>query len=330
MGLEYYYIIIVLIGVYTSYIDYKFGLIKNKIILIGIFLSILFTFLSFFNDIININYVIKYLINGLIGLMVGFFLFYENIWSAGDGKLFFLYTILIPLNSYIITNYPFFPSFALLINIFVPSAIYMIISLLVNLKQINFSHKIKNMILKDLGYTILGLFVLSYILTLILNQLNINSILISNMSTIILFSYLRRKIPKNRVSIMILSVVAILRLIIDKNVFDPTYLYNFLFIIFIYKIVISFLLVNISGALTKKISIDKLQSNDILGEVITIGKKMFKKGYMINITDVILLKKHKKHIIISEKIPFAHLMFFGTLLTIIFKGNILIYLNNIF
>ena len=58
MGLEYYYIIIVLIGVYTSYIDYKFGLIKNKIILIGIFLSILFTFLSFFNDIININYII--------------------------------------------------------------------------------------------------------------------------------------------------------------------------------------------------------------------------------------------------------------------------------
>jgi len=48
------------------------------------------------------------------------------VWSAGDAKLFFVFSLLIPISYYSKSYLPVFPSFALLVNIFIPILLFLI------------------------------------------------------------------------------------------------------------------------------------------------------------------------------------------------------------
>jgi hypothetical protein len=131
--------LIFLIGIIVAYEDFKEGKIKNKWILLGFLcgISIYSTFfllkiLEFyfhisFSEIFlpSFSYFLRTLINAVLSFAIGYLLWYLDIWAAGDAKLFFLFSFLLPLKYYWKTALPFFPSFVLLINTFVPLLIFL-------------------------------------------------------------------------------------------------------------------------------------------------------------------------------------------------------------
>ena len=62
---------------------------------------------------------------------MGFLLWRFRLWSAGDTKLFTLYALLVPLDFYSKSFVFYFPSFNLLINLFIPLLLVLILNALV-------------------------------------------------------------------------------------------------------------------------------------------------------------------------------------------------------
>ncbi len=141
------------IGLITSYEDIKFGKVKNKWILLGLIwgLAVIIFFLIwyfiaspvtrfyYFNIIdlpdnspapvftVSLIYLYRVVLNAFIALIIGFLMWRFNAWAAGDAKLFIIYSLLLPLKYYWKSCLPYFPSFALLINIFIPIFLYLLI-----------------------------------------------------------------------------------------------------------------------------------------------------------------------------------------------------------
>jgi Flp pilus assembly protein protease CpaA len=132
---------IFLIGLITSYQDFRYGKIKNKWIILGLAwgLGIYLFFLIWglaIEPIISFSYIFNVFVNGFIALIVGYLLWYFNFWSAGDAKLFALFAFLLPLEYYWRTVLPYFPSFVLLINIFIPVLVFYLIKYFVPLVKL--------------------------------------------------------------------------------------------------------------------------------------------------------------------------------------------------
>ncbi|MDD3032350.1 MAG: hypothetical protein PHF88_00045 [Candidatus Pacebacteria bacterium] len=91
------------------------------------------------------------LINFSISVFVSYALWFFNCWSAGDAKLFSLLCFLLPLSFYENTNYLFFPSFNILINLFIPVIFFLSFLSTINMfKKNNFN--IKSFINLLVGY----------------------------------------------------------------------------------------------------------------------------------------------------------------------------------
>ncbi len=149
---------IIIIGILCVFTDLKSRKIYNKVILFG-FLYGLTAFLFFiFND-YNEEYIIKALVNFIISISVSYALWFYNCWSAGDAKLFSLFCFLLPLSFYEKANYPFFPSFNILINLFIPVIVlFLFLSLIGFLKEKN-----KKKVIKVLIDRIIGFFKFSFV-----------------------------------------------------------------------------------------------------------------------------------------------------------------------
>jgi len=126
---------IFLLGVVTSFEDIKYGKIKNKWLTYGFlwglgFFALILTWsllVTIFNKfgfevsipIVKLSYLRDVFINSVIAFGVGFLMWHWSVWSAGDAKLFAVFAFLLPLKFYSHTYLSYFPSFALLLNIFV-------------------------------------------------------------------------------------------------------------------------------------------------------------------------------------------------------------------
>ena len=160
--------VLIFIVLITSYQDLKYGKIKNKWIVLGLaygFLVILFflvwdlaaspvsrfywlkikqvaegSAMPVFT--VSFTYLKALLINFLVSVLVGFLMWRFKAWSAGDAKLFFVFSLLLPLKYYSKTYLPLFPAFALLTNIFVPVFAFFAIKALIFCSQ-TFFKKIK-------------------------------------------------------------------------------------------------------------------------------------------------------------------------------------------
>jgi Flp pilus assembly protein protease CpaA len=113
------------IGLICSYTDIKYGKIFNKWISLGfLYVLLLYLFLFSYNfsagDEENIRYLLRLSANGFTALLGGYVLWHFKLWSAGDAKLFAVYSFLIPLSFYSKSHIILFPSFNLLINLFIP------------------------------------------------------------------------------------------------------------------------------------------------------------------------------------------------------------------
>ena len=130
------------IGAIASYQDFYCGKIKNKWIILGLVwgggvFAVFTTWnlaANFLLDIWRIQlpvilwaYILKVLLNALIALAAGYFLWYFDVWAAGDAKLFFIFALLLPLKYYWRSALPYFPSAVLLINTFIPIIIFLVL-----------------------------------------------------------------------------------------------------------------------------------------------------------------------------------------------------------
>lgn len=116
--------LILVIGGVSSYTDAKWARVSNKLILWGAgggavgYVAVILTGVITKENVVSNPYLSRVALNTFIALCVGYGLWKLNFWAAGDAKLFALYAWLIPHGFYWKSYFQFFPSFALLVNIF--------------------------------------------------------------------------------------------------------------------------------------------------------------------------------------------------------------------
>jgi len=141
------------ISLVISYEDVKYGKVRNRWILLGLiwglavisfffiwyFIASPVSHFFYFNILklstgslapvftVSLSYLGKCLVNFSIALIIAFLMWRFKAWAAGDAKLFMVYSLLIPLKYYWKSYLAYFPSFVLLINIFIPIFIYLLI-----------------------------------------------------------------------------------------------------------------------------------------------------------------------------------------------------------
>lgn len=123
------------IGLVASWSDLRESKIKNRLIIFGV-LTALFFYLAEILILLSFEisprwlYFRDVLINTFLGFLTGFFLWQFNVWAAGDAKLFALFAFLIPLAYYEKNYLPYFPSFAMMLNIFVVALVFIFLKIL--------------------------------------------------------------------------------------------------------------------------------------------------------------------------------------------------------
>ncbi|MGM5488132.1 MAG: prepilin peptidase [Nanobdellota archaeon] len=117
-----YLTLIILLGLVTSYTDIRYGKIRNLVLVIFFVGGIL----------LNLQLTWQFLLSVLVSVVIGYLLWDLGFWTAGDGKLFTVFSVLVPLSVYGAHSvYPFSSSVNILINTFVPMfAFFFLYSLL--------------------------------------------------------------------------------------------------------------------------------------------------------------------------------------------------------
>lgn len=99
----YFFSIILLVGILTTYTDLINRKIKNDHLLLG---AVLGTAAIIYTAMFEHADVLFHAINGFAAFLLGFILYRTNIWRGGDAKLFTLYAFLMPLPNYNLQPFP--------------------------------------------------------------------------------------------------------------------------------------------------------------------------------------------------------------------------------
>jgi hypothetical protein len=354
------FFIILIFGILTSYTDIKYGKIKNISILLmlisGLFLNI---FLTKTLSTIELNMksdFIQSITNILISFIFGFFLWLACLWSEGDAKLFLGYSILIPVFTYKYGYVSFFPSIVILINTFIPIAIFYIFNSLAHLKLKSLKVDIKQFFSpKNILNLILYIFGSFFVIQLILSYFKISLSFIPQ--TIVLFVLMEILDRVSSKATLVLSIIgSILRIIFSfSSIFTLTFSFQILSTIGIFLILK--ILLNITEFYSESVKIKDLKPGMTSSERLIKTKKGVEKKEisLMTIFDIFQsvkecflgdvktrltekdikelqkLQKEKKlkfnEIKISKTVPFAPFMFLGVLLTFLLQGSLLYNLN---
>ena len=335
-------------------------------VLYGVFVLIFsVSYLYFTNIRFNWEYILEFSLNILFALLSGVIMWICGLWSAGDAKLFFGYAAIIPINVY---NWGYilgFPSFVILINTFVPLFVYYLFSIL---KNTSFKEKIdiiKEMLnIKFILKNSLFIFAFIWVIKMILST-KMMARYGSNIFTVValLFLFLLLFEHLLKIDILVISLILSVLYLIDsyKEILTLHFAWYFLSI-FILFIFLRYFIINLGYTfLSKEVDIEDLKPGMIpLENIIIKSGRYFKKkiehtsflsGLLDKLGDQRLFhnvsdglsedevkKIQKMHshgefkndsIKIGQVVPFAHFMFIGVILTIIFKGNFIISLFKI-
>jgi len=306
--------ILILIGIITSYQDFKYNKIFNHWILLGfiwgVFIHILLLFTLYIPEnacLTSPSYTKQVVFNFMSAISIGFLLWKYNFWAAGDAKLFAIFAFLLPLSFYSNSYFPIFPSFALLINIFFIFITITFFKAVVfifkkhkskKIKYLDIKIKLKNIFLKKIKHfkLILFLFLFFNTLKIILKQfflLNINYGLVSILYLVIIF-LLKKYILK-----------------IFKKTNTTALLFSSIFFLFFYSLIFDIFLV-----------IQIIQKTILLCFYFFIILTPIEQMLTFYLK---LEEKNKK-----KKYYFASWLFSGLILTIISKGSILNLIFNAF
>ncbi len=343
---------IVFLGIVTSYEDIKFGKIRNKWVAIGLGYGILVNLILFFLNKVSADYMIKFSANAMAALAVGFAIWLLNLWTAGDAKLFFAFSTLIPI--YNPHSYTFFITY--LSNTFIPiSAVFLLYVLFRASKKKKLFYLKKTFNLKTIFGLIPFIFGFSWVIGLSFGIVGLRGNLALSFGVIFLIYYIFDTILKIKI-LYIGLLLSLARLIFDKSVYSLQFAGQFLLLIFLFLLVRIFLFSIGSGYLSKEIKLNDLKQGMIPAETLLKingryikrmkgfsmigsarddkpGKPLFKNSAIgLNGKDIAKLKSlqkkmHFKTLRIQATMPFAPFLFLGALLTIAFQGIIFMFLS---
>ena len=109
--------LISLLGLGTSFTDIKEGRIPNILVLPAVVAGFILAVLSQVD-------LFLFASNAIIAFAFGFVLYLSRMWSAGDSKLFLAFAVLFPLAAFP-KNFVFFPAFSIILNSFIPAFIFL-------------------------------------------------------------------------------------------------------------------------------------------------------------------------------------------------------------
>ncbi|HOX28178.1 MAG TPA: hypothetical protein PLQ76_03375, partial [bacterium] len=122
--------------------DIRFGKIKNKWIVNGIIAGcVIHGFIIIFYNIlpgdvsVDLSYIRDVVVNTAFAFCCGYLMWKIGVWSAGDSKLFLLFSFLLPLNYYKYSYIDYFPAFNLLINIFAVSFLAVLVKIVLSIRD---------------------------------------------------------------------------------------------------------------------------------------------------------------------------------------------------
>ena len=326
-------VIILFLGILTSYEDIKEGKIRNKWLLTALILGFLLWGLLILLNKVNYREFLMILIFASVALIIGFLLWLMKLWSAGDAKLYAVFVLITPLSVYKYSNN--WPMITSLTNIFLPVFLFLIIKLLIKSENKEKFDILKNILKpKNLIEYFLFVFGLIWLINILFGLLGIELNYLVSIIVILSISGWIEKVFQRRFFKKIkfthkklLIFLVILRLIFQyNNLFDIGFWINTLVITMVYAIMRMFLF-GLGGLFVKKIDLNELKPGMLLSNT-KYNEKLTSKEVK-NIKKIMKLKKQKT-VLIEETIPFAPFIFLGILITILINGDIILVLRLIF
>lgn len=360
---------IIIFGTIVSYEDIKKNRIRNKHLFFGIVFALLLTSMYVFLG-AGVLYLKTVFINSLFSLFIGFFLWHIQLWTAGDGKLFFTYALLVPLTAYATTNAGFFPAYIILINTFVPLFIILLINTLI---QTNRKEKLRALKFTINPYNIIqtsiALFGFVWLISIPLTLLDMPPNYFINIILLFIALDFLKKISENYFKMRLnhlFFLLALFRFFLEYNIVTTfEYATHFFSIVFSYLILRHFILRLGFYGNSKRIKIKDLIKGYVPMERLVLKTKSGqKKKYgkeKIFFSDLIGMFNKEKSIVfdraakglsyeqikeiqklhaageldfdtlcVHKTVPFAPFMFIGVLLTLLAHGNIFVYFAILF
>lgn len=335
---------ILLLGFVCSYTDIQKGKIKNWAVISALIYSVVVhILLIIFGVSIGREYIINYFSNLLIAFLAGYILWDLKMWTAGDGKLFFAFSLLVPLNIYS-EFIPYFPSFLIFINSVVPIFVYYTVYSLFKTTYKNKLDCIKRSFsIKVMGYSILFIFGTYWILEKLFDYLNIEIRYIS-LIVIVLMMYLITSNLSSKIFFIFSLVMSLIRAVFDSGYLNFVFLRDVLLISFFF-VMIRYIIIDMAvSAFSKKIKIKDLKKGMVISDTFYDDKKdnlaCFLKEDIrcgpegIDKKDISLIKKAAKQkkidfVRILDTVPFAPFIFSGALITVLIGKNIILFIWDI-
>ena len=354
---------IILIGVLSSVSDLKYGKVKNSLIKKGFLYGLWIYFFLFvwtiirktvwFPAILNLPYLkMNYFSDVVINVVITF-LFSVILWefkflSAGESKLFILYSFLVPLIFYK-KALPYFPFLSVFINTFIIGLAYLtVVGLVEVFKKITKINKlsIKKIFTRDLIIKILQVFVDFIPFSLFFYLISLLSpFLPPKTQTVILISLVFilkpiNKLMKKKEAVILFSVLLAASVFINPILFINDMKRRF-GLYFVFILILGWIF---SFAFKKEyeaIEISQLKENMVLDKKSLNRLKPFEsqigKIYPDGLTkeQVELIKKiyrdkNLEKVEISKTFPLSPIIFFGVLATIISYGSCILKWINFF
>lgn len=343
--------LILALGAVTSYEDIKKGKIRNKWVVIAIITSIAIHAILLLSKQISAEYATRISLLTLFSLITGFALFVINIWSAGDAKLFTAYISLYPLTSYGNITTSFWPM-DVLANTILPIFIFLTAQSILKLKKEQFfliAKKIFNP--KMLAIYLLTIFSISWIVLLVFGYFNIQTNFMLNIIGIMTIMWTLKKLFPSE-TLYILILIAILRIFVNQQyMMRLTFWQSMILMTMAYALVIFFIR-EVGELYTKKANINFLKKGMMPSQFIMKYKGQYvrtdkfypgmekvyeKKPEGLDENDIKNIQRlhrkgylHFNTIKIQQTLPFAPFMLAGTILTLLVKGNIIIWIRSLF
>ncbi len=342
------------LAVITSYEDFKYGKIRNQWIVLGLGAGLAMSFSFYFLYYFQFEYFYKLILNFIAAIIVGFIMWKKGIWAAGDAKLFMVFSLLLPLKYYSNSYLFLFPSFAILVNIFVLIIFYLLFQSLKHKlssgRILNYK-KIKNISFKKfLPKNVLTFKIFVFLLFIMLFFNVVYEFLPKKFlffdffalqsfifAFFILFNQILTKFLQKEKIFKLLLVFFIIELIAGYGLYGVQVffiVFNSLKIILIFGL--TFLIIKslinyyINNTLIIEVKANEIKKGDLVekNELEELKIEEDKREKRLNKKEADLIKQKafslgKEKIKIYKKFPFAFWMGVGVLATIFVKGSII-------
>lgn len=227
--------VLLALGVITTIEDFKYSLIRNRWIALALVYAVCIYTCTGAGVALKITgydlwqHIDKWGINLVISGVVGYALWYNKMWQAGDAKLFMAYAALIPYSHYPVHYWSgYFPGFYLLLATFIPAMLFFVF--------VAFFHHARRCIsMKDFGIRLFGRLTANFVpdkLSMSARKafLFLVILFLVNITRTVIFSYIPHALTQNSL-IAFFIAVAVFRKIIRKV--DNTGFFYLLFFVFV-------------------------------------------------------------------------------------------------